>query len=141
MKALKFLLAIIIVVGSLGYGVYYFGTAFASEKVMDVVSAKLEDSGQLEEVKQFVNNDPEIQKFIAEGADIDESGLPFTTKEEALRTLAPKFGLSELQNIQTKAKNGLSANEQQELLSTIEEKLTADEISALKLVIYKELNK
>lgn len=141
MKFIKFLLTTVIVIGCLGYGIYYFGTAYASEKVMDAVSTKLEDSGQLEEVNQFVNSDPEIQKFIAEGATVDESTLPFTTKEEALRTLVPKFGLSEIQRMQTQAQQGLSASEQQEMISTIEAKLTAEEISALKLVIYKELNK
>lgn len=141
MKIIKFLLTTIVLIGCLGYGVYYFGTAYASEKVMDVVSTELDNNGQLEEVKEFVNNDPDIQKFIAEGATIDESNLPFTTKEEAVRKLVPKFGLSELQEIQTKAQQGMSANEQQALLAEIEQKLTPDEIAALKLVIYKELNK
>lgn len=141
MKIIKFLVTTAVLVVCLGYGVYYFGTAYASEKVMDVVSTEIENSGQLENVKQFVNNDPDIQQFIAEGANVDESSLPFTTKEGALRTLVPKFGLSDIQKIQTSAKNGMSATEQQELLSSIEEKLTAEEIAALKLVIYKELNK
>lgn len=141
MKVIKFLITTVILIGCLGYGVYYFGTAYASEKVMDVVSGELEASGKLDEVKEFVNSDPAIQQFIAEGANVDESTLPFTTKEEALRKLVPKFGLSEIQSMQSKAQQGMSSSEQQELLSTIEEKLTADEIAALKLVIYKELNK
>ena len=141
MKVIRFLLVTVILIGGIGYGVYYFGSAYASEKVMDAVYSEVESSGQLEEVKGFVAQDPEIKKLIEEGATVDESKLPFTTKEQAVRALIPKFGLSEIQQIQQKAQNGMTTSEQQELLSTIEEKLTAEEISALKFVIYKELNK
>lgn len=141
MKVLRFLLVSVLIIGGIGYGVYYFGSAYASEKVMDAVFNKVESSGQLEEVKEFVAKDSEIKKLIQEGATVDENKLPFTTKEQAVRTLIPKFGLSEIQQMQQQAQNGMTASEQQALLATIEEKLTAEEISALKFVIYKELNK
>lgn len=141
MKVLRFLLVTVMLIGGIGYGVYYFGSAYASEKVMDAVYTEVESSGQLEEVKAFVAKDPDIKKLIQEGATVDESKLPFTTKEQAVRALVPKFGLSEIQQMQQKAQNGMTATEQQALLQTIEEKLTAEEMAALKFVIYKELNK
>lgn len=141
MKVLRFLLVSVLIIGGIGYGVYYFGATYASEKVMDAVFNEIESSGQLEEVKEFVAKDPEIKKLIQEGATVDENKLPFTTKEQAVRALIPKFGLSEIQQMQQKAQNGMTASEQQALLATIEDKLTAEEISALKFVIYKELNK
>ena len=91
MKFLKFLLTTVVIVGCIGYGIYYFGTNIASEHVMDAVSAELESSGQLEEIKQFINNDPELKQFVEVGANVDVSKLPFTTKEQATRVLIKKL--------------------------------------------------
>ena len=123
MRFLKFLFASIIIIGGIGYGVYYFGTNIASEKVMDVVTTELENSGQLEDIKDVVNNDPELRKFIEDGANADESNLPFTTKEQATRALIQKVGISELQSIQSRAQNGMSNDEVQALLKELEGKL------------------
>ena len=141
MKFLKFLLTTVVIVGCIGYGIYYFGTNIASEHVMDAVSAELESSGQLEEIKQFINNDPELKQFVEEGANVDVSKLPFTTKEQATRVLIKKIGIGELQNIQAKVQQGMSNNEMQMLLKEIEGKLTDEEIVALKVIAFKELNK
>ena len=56
-----------LLIGGIGYGLYYFGTNKISENVVDSVYVELENTGQLEEIKQIVNNDPQIQQFIAEG--------------------------------------------------------------------------
>lgn len=141
MKFLKFLFVTIIIVGGIGYGVYYFGTNIASEKVVDAVTTELENSGQLEDVKQIINNDPQFSEFMEEGANADESKLPFTTKEEATRVLIQKVGINELQSIQSKAKQGMSNDEVQGLIKELEGKLTDEEILALKVIAYKELNK
>jgi len=141
MKALKFLFVTIIIVAGIGYGVYYYGTAIASEKVMEAVTTELESSGQLEDVKQAVNSDSQLKQFIEEGANADESTLPFTTKEQATRVLIQKVGISELQSIQSKAKQGMSNDDVQALVKELEGKLTDEEILALKVIAYKELNK
>jgi len=141
LKALKFLFVTIIIVAGIGYGVYYFGTATASEKVMEAVTTELENSGQLEEVKQVVNSDPQLKQFMEEGANADESTLPFTTKEQATRILIQKVGISELQSIQSKAQQGMSNDDVQALVKELEGKLTEEEILALKVIAYKELNK
>jgi hypothetical protein len=70
MKLLKILILIVLIIGGAGYGIYYVGTNIASDKVMSVVTAELENSGQLNEIKQIVNNDPEIKRFIEEGANV-----------------------------------------------------------------------
>ncbi len=141
MKALKILLSVGIIVIALGWGVYYYGTKIASDKVMDQVAAQLKNSGEIEKIKQQINNDPELQKLVAEGANADNSTLPFETKEEATRELVKKFKVSELQEIQSSVQGGLTAEKKQELLNTLESKLTEEEILALKVLAYKELNK
>lgn len=141
MKFLKFLLMMLIIVGGLGYGVYFFGNEFVSDKITDSIAADIEDDENLTEIKAVVNDIPEIKQFIEEGAAIDESNLPFSTKEEAIKTVVQKIGFKELQQIQTKIESGISESEIQELLKEIEGKLTEEEILALKAVAYKELIK
>ncbi|WP_108670735.1 hypothetical protein [Peribacillus acanthi] len=137
MKIIKFLLIPIVVLISIGYGAYYFGTNIASEKIMDVVSTELENSGQIEEVKKYVESDPELKQFIEEAETIDQKKLPFQTKEEATRVLIKKVGITKLQDIQAKVKKGSVTKE--EIIQDLESKLTEEEIMALKIIAYKEI--
>lgn len=139
MRLLKFLFTTFILIGCIGYGVYYFGTNWAADKITAEVSAELENSGYLNEVKQAINNEPEIRRFIEEGATVDTSELPFTTKEQATRVLIKKIGLTELLTIQSKAQNGMTEQEIRTLLQDIEGKLTKEEILALKVIAFNEL--
>lgn len=141
MKFLKYLLIILILVGGVGYGVFYLGTNIVSDKVMDAVYVELENSGQLDEIKQMVNSNPEIKQFVEDGENVDESKLPFKTKEQATRAIIQKVGIGELKDLQSKYQNGMSNTEMKEVLSGIEGKLTEQEILALKVLAYKELNK
>ena len=138
MKLLKILILLLLIIGGVGYGIYHFGTNIASDKVMNVVTTELENSGQLNEIKQMVAEDPELMRIIEEGANVDNYNLPFTTKEQATRVLINKIGFSELQSIHSKAQSGMSNEEIQELLVNLEGKLTEEEILALKVIAYKE---
>ena len=120
---------------------YYFGPKLVANQVMEKVSLELQDSGQLESIKREIENDPELQEFLAEGKDLDSSKLPFQTKEQATRALITKFGISEIQEIQSKAQNGMTAEEQQEIFNKLESTLTKEEMLALKVLVYKELSK
>ena len=137
MKVLKILLVVFLILAGLGYGLYYFGTNVASDKIMEVVSAELESSGELDAIKELVANDSELQQFIEEGAMIDSSNLPFQSKEEAIRAIVKKLGVSELQNIASEVQAGTMSTE--ELMSIAESNLTEKEIQALKVMAYKEL--
>ena len=141
MRFLKVLFTLLLILGGIAYGLYYFGTNKISENVVDSVYVELENTGQLEEIKQIVNNDPQIQQFIAEGKDVETSNLPYKTKEQATRAIIQKVGISELQNMQSKYQYGISANEINDILSSFEGKFTEEEILALKVIAYEELNK
>ena len=136
-KLLKFTFILIILLAVVGYGLYYFGTNVASEKVMDKVTTELQTSGKMDEVKQYVESDPQLKQFVEEAEAADETTLPFTTKEEATRVLIKKVGISEIRDIQTKAKEGTISKE--EVLQTLQTKLTEEEMTALKVIAYKEL--
>jgi len=138
MKLLKIFILILLIIGGAGYGVYYLGTNIVADKVMNDVTSELESSGQLNEIKQMVGEDPELMRIIEEGANVEENNLPFTTKEQATRVLIKKIGFSELQAIQSNAQRGMSNEEIQELLKDLEGKLTEEEVLALKVIAYKE---
>lgn len=137
MKFFKFLIVPVVVLGIILYGVYYFGTNIASEKVMDAVTTELENSGQIDEIKQVIETDPELKSFIEEAKAADTSELPFETKEEATRVLIKKVGISELNDIRVKVQDGTASKE--EILQEIQGKLTEEELLALKVIAYKEL--
>ena len=139
MKFIKKFFSTIIIIAIIGFSVYHFGTKFIAGKIMDQVSTELNNSGQLESIKKAIENDPELRAFLEEGKNADRSKLPFQTKEQAIKVLVKKFNVSELQELQSKAQGGLTAAEKQNLLSDIENKLTNDEILALKMLAYKEL--
>lgn len=137
MKFIKWLLIIVLFLGAVGYGVYYFGTKVASEKLMEVVSTELENSGQMETIKQAIENDPQLKGFLEDAENVDERTLPFTTKEEATRVLVKKVGISGIQDLQSKVQQGqITRNE---ILQEIEENFTEEEIMALKVIAYKEI--
>ena len=132
-KLIKILAVIVVLLVAIGYGVYYFGTNIASDKIVE----ELENSGQLVEAKQYVENNPELKQFLSEGVNVDPGQLPFTTKEEATQVVIEKVGISELTTIQAKAQEGSLTKE--EVLQTLQENFTEEEILALKAVIYNEL--
>ncbi|WP_102028202.1 hypothetical protein [Salirhabdus sp. Marseille-P4669] len=140
MKWIRRLLIFVILIGAIGYGVYHFGTKIAAEKIMDYYVEELASSPVMNDVKEKINSNPQIQEFLNEGANIDESVLPFTTKEEAAKELVSKFGASEIVDIVTDVSDGVSEQEQLELLQKVEGKLSEEELLALQVIAYKELN-
>jgi len=126
----------LILLGAAGYAVWHFGTDIASEKIIEKVESTLDDEN-LEEVKSYIENDSKVQEIVSEAATTNPDTLPFQTKEEATRVLIKKVGVSRLLEIQEQAQNGSIS--QDEVLSEIEGKLSEDELSALKYVLYNEL--
>ena len=129
---------IFVLLGVAGYATWHFGTNIASGKIMENVVANLDDE-TLQEVKSYIENDSKVQEIVSEAATTNPDTLPFQTKEEATRVLIKKVGVNRLLDIKEQAQNG-SINKD-EILSEIEGKLSENEISALKYVLYKELNK
>lgn len=137
MRLIKFLVVIAVFVGVVGYGVLHFGTKFASEKIVDTLSTELENSGQKEEIKNTIENDPQLKAYMEEAKTVDSSTLPFTTKEEATKVLIQKVGITDLNDMRVKLQDGSMT--QEEALQMVEGKLSDEEIAALKVIVYKEL--
>ncbi|UDK95934.1 hypothetical protein EYB33_06380 [Lysinibacillus sphaericus] len=137
-KFLTIITIILVLLGVAGYAMWHFGTNIASEKIIEKVESTLDDEN-LAEVKSYIENDPKVQEIVSEAATTNPDTLPFQTKEEAIRVLITKVGVNRLLDIQEQAQNGSISED--EILSEMEGKLSEDEISALKYVLYKELNK
>ena len=136
----KFLIGTIItlmILAGLGYGLYIFGTNTASEKIVDDYTADLENSGQMNDVRTIIENDPELLAMMEEAKAADPSKLPFTTKGEATRVLVNKLGVSKLKNLQAKAQSGEASKE--EILQVLQENLTEEEMLALQVIAYEEI--
>lgn len=129
---------ILVLIGAAGYAMWHFGTNIASEKIIEKVESNLDDE-KLAEVKSYIENDAMVQEMVSEAATTNPDTLPFQTKEEATRVLIKKVGVTRLLEIQEQVQTGSISKD--EVLSEIEGKLSEDEISALKYVLYKELNK
>ncbi len=128
-------------VGAIGYSLYNFGTKIVADKVINRVGEELENNKELELVKQSIISDPELRRFVQEGENINEDSLPFKTKEEAIKVIVSKLSLDEVQEIRSTVQDGVTAQEQQELLMKAERMLSLDELNALKVVFYKEISK
>lgn len=137
-KFLTIITIILVLLGAAGYAMWHFGTNIASEKIIEKVESTLDDEN-LAEVKSYIENDPKVQEIVSKAATTNPDTLPFQTKEEAIRVLITKVGVNRLLDIQEQAQNGSISED--EILSEMEGKLSEDEISALKYVLYKELNK
>jgi hypothetical protein len=134
----KFFITIVIL-GAIGYGIYYFGTNVASDQLLDSASTELENSGQINDLKTYIESDPELSMMVKEAESADESTLPFTSKGEATRVLIKKVGITKLQEIQSQVQNGTASKG--EVLQVLNEKLTDEEMLALQVIAYKEIYK
>jgi len=129
---------IVVLLGAAGYAAWHFGTNFASAKIIEQAVATLDDEA-LEEVRSYIENDAKVQEIISEVASTNPETLPFQTKGEATRVLITKVGVTRLLDISEQAQSGSISKD--EVLSEIEGKLSEDEVTALKYVLYKELYK
>lgn len=126
-------LVTLVIIAGLGYGVYYFGTNVASDKLVDTMTKDLNESGQMNEVRAMIESDPELQEMMDEAKVADPNTLPFTTKGEATRVLINKIGVTKLQNI---SQNTASKDE---ILQVLKENLTEEEMLALQVLAYEEI--
>lgn len=136
---MKKFLIFIVILAAIGYGIYYFGTNVASDKMVDTFTNNLEDSGQMDEVRTIIENDPKLLSMMEEAKTADRDTLPFTTKGEATRVLINKVGVTKLKNLQAQAQSGSASKE--EIMQELKENLTEEEMLALQVLAYDEIYK
>ncbi|AJD92752.1 hypothetical protein JMA_34350 [Jeotgalibacillus malaysiensis] len=137
----KLLIGLIVFAAVIGgglYAVYYFGTEMAADQVVESVTADLEQTGEMDQVQTYIEQDPVLSSYLEEAkAAQDDEDLAFTTRAEATRVMIQKVGIGELQKIQADAESGNLS--EQEVISKLEQSLTEEELKALKVLAYKEI--
>jgi hypothetical protein len=139
MKFFKGLLTTVIILGILGYAGYYFINKFLEDQAVEYVEKDLVENNDVAMAREYVDRSPALKSYIAEGAEANLEELPVQTREEATRMVMQKLSFQEMQQIQSKAANGMTEQEVLELVETFEEKLTEEELLALKAIVYREL--
>ncbi|WP_053360763.1 hypothetical protein [Bacillus sp. FJAT-27251] len=150
-------------------GGYYWGTNLASDKITEKLTQTLEDSEHLEEWKESIEKDPEVQKFLEQAMPVPGMGSSREASAEAPETADPentvqpsREGAERKEELPFTTKEeaarvlikkvGLtriqeihteveegSANREQ-IMAEIQSKLSEEEIQALKVIAYKELS-
>lgn len=146
MRFLMTIIIFLIIFSFAGIGVYVIGPDLSAERFVIEATEKLKDSGQMEKIVEYVENDPQLVHYI-EKAQISEQHqsaptekpLPFETTGDAAHTLVKKVGLKDLANMKSAVENGSMTTE--EVLMKLEEDLSEEELLALKVIVLKEFSK
>lgn len=139
MKFFKGLFITALILGILGYAGYYFINKFLEDQAVEYVEKDLVENNDVAMAREYVDRSPALRSYIAEGADANLEELPVQTREEATRLVMQKLSFQEMQQIQSKAANGMTEQEVLELMETFEGKLSEEELLALKAIVYREL--
>ncbi|CAG9623246.1 hypothetical protein [Sutcliffiella rhizosphaerae] len=139
MRFMKRLFITTIILGAVGFTGYYLVNKYLEDQAVEYVENDFVQNNDLAVAREYVNSSPALKEYIQEGANADLTELPIQTREEATRLVMKKLSLQEMQQIQSKAANGMTEGEVLELIQTFEHKLTDEELLALKAIIYQEL--
>lgn len=123
----------------MGFLIYFASMNMISNKVMTEVAGSI-----TEDDLEKLASDPNIEALLGssiddlKAADLQKTSLPIKTKEEAVKKISESFSIDEIQQSVSKVKGGLTAEEQNELYSLLTERLSEEELTALKIIAVQE---
>ncbi|MBX9973669.1 hypothetical protein [Cytobacillus firmus] len=126
----------------LGFLIYFASMDLISNKVMIEVAGSV-----TEDDLEMLASDPNVEALLGSSQDdlkavkLEETSLPIKTKEEAVKKISESFSMKEIQQSVLKVKGGLTAEEQNELYSLLTERLSEEELTALKIIALQEVKK
>ncbi|MFA9557547.1 hypothetical protein ACERII_09595 [Evansella sp. AB-rgal1] len=138
---MKKLIITLFVVAIIFYGGYRYVLSLASDELVNQLSQEL----LTEDVVKEMLSDPYVKDLVKElqsnstltnrstPSELSKN-MPFTTKEEATKTIVSRFSVGEIQDITTKAARGLTVAEQVELEKLVMERLTEEELEAIMII-------
>ncbi len=124
----------------MGFLIYFASMDLISNKVMTEVAGSI-----TEDDLEMLGSDPNVEALLGssqddlKAVDLEETSLPIKTKEEAVKKISESFSMKEIQQSISKVKGGLTAEEQNELYSLLTERLSEEELTALKLIAIQEV--
>ncbi|AND39816.1 MULTISPECIES: hypothetical protein [Cytobacillus] len=126
----------------LGFLTYFASMDLISNKVMTEVAGSITNDDLV-----MLAADPNVEALLGSSPEdltavnLEKTSLPIKTKEEAVKKISESFSLKEIQQSVSKVKGGLTAEEQNELYSLLTERLSEEELTALKIIAVQETNK
>ncbi|MBG9588922.1 hypothetical protein [Cytobacillus firmus] len=125
----------------LGFLIYFASMNSISNKVMTEVAGSI-----TEDDLEMLASDPNVEALFGSSeddliaVDLQKTSLPIKTKEEAMKKISERFSIDEIQKSASKVKGGLTAAEKNELYSLLTERLSEEELTALKIIAVQEAN-
>ncbi len=126
----------------MGFLIYFASMDLISNKVMTEVAGSITENDL-----EMLANDPNVEALLGssqddlKAIDFEETSLPIKTKEEAVKKISESFSMKEIQQSVSKLKGGLTAEEQNEIYSLLTERLSEEELTALKLIAIQEVKR
>ncbi|WP_404324084.1 hypothetical protein LG298_10770 [Cytobacillus firmus] len=123
----------------LGFLIYFASMNSISNKVMTEVAGSI-----TEDDLEMLASDPNVEALLGSSeddliaVDLQKTSLPIKTKEEAVKKISESFSIDEIQKSASKVKGGLTAAEKNELYSLLTERLSEEELTALKIIAVQE---
>lgn len=141
MRFLMTILIFLIFFSFAGIGAYMVGPDFSADRLVAEATEELRNTGQMEKIVEYVENDPQMIEYIEEAqlAEKESQELPFQTSGDAAGTVIKKVGITDLAKMKSGVEDGTMSPE--EVIQKLEEDLTEEELLALKVIVYKELYK
>lgn len=125
----------------MGFLIYFASMNSISNKVMTEVAGSI-----TEDDLAMLASDPNVEALLGSSeddliaVDLQKTSLPIKTKEEAMKKISESFSIDEIQKSASKVKGGLTAAEKNELYSLLTERLSEEELTALKIIAVQEAN-
>ncbi len=125
----------------MGFLIYFASMNSISNKVMTEVAGSI-----TEDDLKMLASDPNVEALLGSSeddliaVDLQKTSLPIKTKEEAMKKISERFSIDEIQKSASKVKGGLTAGEKNELYSLLTERLSEEELTALKIIAVQEAN-
>ncbi|MBG9443867.1 hypothetical protein LIS77_10650 [Cytobacillus firmus] len=123
----------------LGFLIYFASMNSISNKVMTEVAGSI----TVDDLEMLAS-DPNVEALLGSSeddliaVDLQKTSLPIKTKEEAMKKISESFSIDEIQKSASKVKGGLTAAEKNELYSLLTERLSDEELTALKIIAVQE---
>lgn len=123
----------------MGFLIYFASMNSISNKVMTEVAGSI-----TEDDLEMLASDPNVEALLGSSeddliaVDLQKTSLPIKTKEEAMKKISESFSIDEIQKSASKVKGGLTAAEKNELYSLLTERLSEEELTALKIIAVQE---
>ena len=123
----------------MGFLIYFASMNSISNKVMTEVAGSI----TVDDLEMLAS-DPNVEALLGSSeddliaVDLQKTSLPIKTKEEAMKKISESFSIDEIQKSASKVKGGLTAAEKNELYSLLTERLSEEELTALKIIAVQE---